>query len=86
MLLAQDQVQLPLVVQHRPVRVRGRTDDGLPLHSLGSLLAELGTRCRNRCRLKSDPDGPVLELLTEPTALQRRALDLIKTFPVNVTP
>ena len=58
----------------------GRTDDRLPLHSLGSMLAELGTRCRNRCRLKSDPGGPVLELPTEPTALQRRALDLVRAF------
>ena len=67
-------------------KARRRADDGLPLHSLASLFAELGTRCRNRCRLKSDPDGPVLELLTEPTALQRRALDLVRTFPVDDTP
>ena len=67
-------------------KARKRADDGLPLHSLGTLLADLGTRCRNRCRLKSDPGGPVLELLTEPTELQRRALDLVRSFPVDDTP
>jgi tartrate/fumarate subfamily iron-sulfur-dependent hydro-lyase alpha chain len=42
------------------------TPDGLPIHSFNTLLAALGTRCQNRCRLTADPsvprDGPV-ELL-----------------------
>ena len=61
---------------------RRRTDDGLPLHSMSTLLAELATQCRCACRLQTDPDGPPLERLTEPTPLQRRAAELIKTFPV----
>lgn len=59
-----------------------RTDEGLPLHSLDTLIADLATRCRNACRLKHAPDAPVLIQITAPTQLQRRAQDLIDAFPV----
>jgi len=54
-----------------------RTPDGLEIHSFQTLLAELATRCRNRCRVKSDQDGPAFYTLTEPTRLQKRALQLL---------
>jgi Transposase DDE domain len=60
-----------------------RTGDGLPLHSLDTLIAELATRCRNTCRLSADPHTPALTLITEPTEIQRRAQDLIDAFPVE---
>ena len=63
-----------------------RTDDGLPLHSLDTLLGELATRCRNTCRVPADPSAPTLSVLTEPTPTQRRAAHLIETFPVPGTP
>ena len=63
-----------------------RTDDGLPLHSLDTLLGELATRCRNTCRVPADPSAPALSVLTEPTPTQRRAAHLIETFPVPGTP
>ena len=59
------------------------TEDGLPIHSFATLMAELATRCRNRCRLKADPQSPVLYQDTEPTPLQARALELIRLFPVQ---
>jgi hypothetical protein len=59
-----------------------RTGDGLPLHSFDSLIAELGTRCRNTCRLKADPDTPTFSQLTEPNQTQRRARQLVDAFPV----
>ena len=59
-----------------------RTDDGAPLHSLDTLLRELATRCRNTCRVPADPSAPPLSLLTEPTPIQRRAAQLIESFPV----
>ena len=62
------------------------THDGLPLHSFETLLAELATRCRHQCRLRSDPHAPTLQRLTEPTPLQQRALELVKTFPVHSVP
>lgn len=59
--------------------------DGLPIHSFETLLAELATRCRNRCRIKSDPDSPPFSHLTEPTPLQQRAFDLLQLLPVTGT-
>ena len=58
------------------------TEDGLPIHSFTSLMAELGTRCRNCCRLKADPQTPVIYQDTAPTPLQARALELIRSLPV----
>ena len=69
----------------RENKARRRTDDGLALHSLDTLLAELATRCRNTCRVLSDPTAPAFSLLTEPTQTQRRAAQLIETFPVPGT-
>ena len=62
-----------------------RTDDGAPLHSLDTLLGELATRCRNTCRVPTDPSAPALSVLTEPTPTQRSAALLIESFPVPGT-
>ncbi len=59
------------------------TSDGLQLHSFSTLLQALATRCRHQCRLHGDADGPTLERLTEPSALQQRALELVSAFPVE---
>ena len=69
----------------REKKARRRTDDGLALHSLDTLLAELATRCRNTCRVRSDPTAPAFSLLTEPTQTQRRVAELIEMFPVPGT-
>lgn len=53
------------------------TPDGLVAHSFQTLLAELATRSRNRCRVKSDPTGPTFYELTEATPLQKRAFRLL---------
>ena len=62
-----------------------RTEDGLPLQSLETLMAHLGTRARHQCRLPSEPDAPCVQRLTEPTPLQQRAFELIRMFPGNTT-
>ena len=59
-----------------------QTADGLPIQSFPTLLANMTTRCRNRCSLNSDPTAPSINLLTDPTPLQQRALDLLAAFPV----
>lgn len=59
------------------------TEDGFPVHSFDTLLAELGTRCRNLCRAKKDPSGATFSMLTEPTPLQKKALQLLCLYPVN---
>ena len=61
------------------------TEDGLPLHSLETLMAHLGTRARHQCRLPSEPDAPCVQRLTEPTPLQQRAFELIRMFPGKTT-
>ena len=37
---------------------RGTSEGGLPLHSFQTLMAEMGTRTRNECRVSRDPKGP----------------------------
>lgn len=53
-----------------------RTEDGLPVHSFRSLLADLGTLAKNRVRLTGSP-ATDLHIMTQPTTLQQRALDLL---------
>jgi transposase len=53
------------------------TTEGLVVQSFDTLLMELGTRCRNRCRIKSDPKGPTFYQLTEKTPIQERAFQLL---------
>ena len=53
------------------------TPDGLPVHSFQTLLSELATRCRNICRIPSDPNYTTFQQLTEATPLQARALQLL---------
>ena len=64
-------------------KTKRRTEDGLPIQSFATLMAELGTRARHRCRTASNPEGPTLQRLTEPTLLQQRAMELVKAFPVT---
>ena len=58
-------------------KTRRLTPEGLPIHSFDTLLAALGTRCRNRCRITSDLSSPAFSQLTEPTPLQQQALHLL---------
>ena len=69
----------------REKKTRRRTDDGLALHSLDTLIAHLATRCRNTCRVLSDRAAPPFALLTESTQTQRRVTKLIEMFPVPGT-
>ena len=62
-----------------------RTEDGLPLQSLETLMAQMGTRAHHQCRLPSEPDAPCVQRLTEPTPLQQRAFELIRMFPGKTT-
>jgi transposase len=58
-------------------------DDGTPVHSFSTLLAELSTIVRNTCRTPgAAPDAPSFAVLTTPTAKQRRALELIEQLQV----
>ena len=62
---------------------RHTLDDGTPVHSFSTLMAELATIVRNTCRTpKAGPDAPTFEVLTTPNAKQQRALDLLQ--PISV--
>jgi transposase len=54
------------------------TPGGLPVHSFRSLLAHLGTRCRNTCVVTGDPKQTTFRQLTEADALQAEAMRLIR--------
>ncbi|MGB8953583.1 MAG: hypothetical protein WCC06_13075 [Candidatus Aminicenantales bacterium] len=47
------------------------------VQSFGTLLRELGTRCRNRCRIKSDPQGTKFKQITEMILLQKHAFQFL---------
>lgn len=51
-----------------------RTDDGLPVHSFKSLLADLACLTKNTVRFGKNQ---TMEILAKPTPTQQRALDLI---------
>lgn len=53
------------------------TSDGFEVHSFETLMENLGTRCRNSCRLKIDPTAPTFYKYTDPTPLQQRAFSLL---------
>ena len=67
----------PSPAARRKAKTR-RTDDGLPVHSLRSLLADLATLTRNTVRCGR---GTTLELLARPTPLQIRAFALLGLTP-----
>src|SRR4051794_7095162 len=53
------------------------TSGGLPVQSFRTLLAHLGTRCRNTCVVSADPGRTTFHQMTEADALQAEALRLI---------
>ena len=55
-------------------------DDGTPVHSFSTLLADLATIVHNTCRTPqpAGPDAPTFEVLTTPNAKQRRTLELLQ--------
>ena len=60
--------------------LKKRTDDGLPVHSFRTLLADLGTLAKNRVRV-DEAEASDFYVVTEPTAVQQRALDLLGLAP-----
>lgn len=58
---------------------RRALDDGTPVHSFSTLMADLATIVRNTCRPPSTgPEAPTFDVVTTPNAQQRRALELIQ--------
>jgi transposase len=55
-----------------------KTPGGLAVQSFRTLMAHLGTRCRNRCVMTTGPNQTQFDQVTEADALQVEALRLIK--------
>jgi hypothetical protein len=53
-----------------------RNEDGLPVHSFRSLLADLGTLAKNRIRIAGNEQSEFY-MLTRPTQLQARVFELL---------
>ena len=53
------------------------TPDGFTVHSFHTLLENLSTLCRNRCRIQGDPSGSTFTQDTQPTPLHAHALQLL---------
>jgi hypothetical protein len=60
-----------------------KTPEGFPIHDFRTLLAEMGTLCKNWCRFDVHPDAPLIEQTTEPTPQQARIMQLINAYPVT---
>ncbi len=54
----------------------GRTEDGLPVHSFQTLLADLATLTRNTVATAIAPDHP-FTITARPTPIQKKAFDLL---------
>jgi transposase len=59
------------------------TNEGLTVHSFNTILIELGTRCRNRCKIKTLHDAKPFYKITELNPLQARAFQLLGLCPVQ---
>jgi transposase len=55
-----------------------KTPGGLLVQSFRTLMAHLGTRCRNTCIMTADPNQTAFHQVTEADALQSEAMRLIK--------
>ena len=62
------------------------TDDGWPVHSLRTLLSELGTRCKNTCRAGTGKNILRFEQLTEPSPFQQHVFSLLGLTPELTVP
>jgi transposase len=63
-------------------QTHGLTDDGLPVHSFQSLLADLATLTRNEVVTAVAP-AAAITLYTRPTTLQQKAFDLLGIDPAR---
>jgi transposase len=64
----------PSVQRKKTLRI---TCDGFGVHSFSTLLEDLGTLCRNRCRILADPSGNTFTQDTRPTRLHARVFQLL---------
>jgi len=62
-------------------KITKKTADQLPVHSFETIIQELGTRCRNRCRFKFIEECPSFYTYTELNPVQKKAFQLLDLYP-----
>lgn len=62
-------------------KITRQNSQGLTVQSYSTLLAHLATQTRNLCRLTAQPESCPMSQVTEPTSLQRRAMELLDVYP-----
>ena len=60
-----------------------RTPDGLPVHDFSSLMSDMASRSRVTYKLRSQGLDLTFKQVPEPSALQRRAYELLGLLPVS---
>ncbi len=59
---------------------REKTDDGWPVHSWNTLIHEMGTLCRNSCRMTVGTTDRHIDMDTTPSDFQRHVFDLLDVY------
>jgi len=54
-----------------------KTPDGMPVHSLQTLLHDLGTIAKNLCRPAGVDAGPTFTKVTTPTPIETKAFEVL---------
>ena len=58
----------------------GQTVEGWPVHSFQSLMKEMATRCKNRCRVGQGKNAAIFNTFTEPTEFQKHVFELVEKW------
>jgi transposase len=62
-------------------RITKKTAKQLPVHSFETIIQELGTKCRNRCRVNFIEGSPAFYTYTELNPVQKKAFQLLDLYP-----
>jgi transposase len=62
-------------------KITKKTAEQLPVHSLETIMQELGTKCRNRCRFNFIEGSPSFCTYTEVNPVQKKAFQLLDLYP-----
>lgn len=62
-------------------KITKKTAEQLPVHSFETIMQELGTKCRNRCRVKFAEGSPSFNIYTELNPVQKKVFQLLDLYP-----
>jgi transposase len=62
-------------------KITKKTAEQLPVHSFETIIQELGTKCRNRCRFNFIEESPSFYTYTELNQVQKKAFQLLGLYP-----